>query len=292
MSPTPDRAAFLMGPIEQVAAVAPATVLYTQGGTRRRAVLDGVAAHSEEYVRISWLQMIESAALWFRLGVRHLWMTAIAPEQMAERGRYRDRLLDWVDQGLAGPAALDEWRRRGWRVRLAGAQTLPELQPTADRLAAEATPDGAPTLWWFVNGQQGGSWAMTEDAIRRAEGPGEAAARRALYGEELPPAALYLSFGKPMMAFDVIPPLLLAADVQCYWSQRPGYILDEQLLRSVIYDYAFLRRTWTADKEARYATLMDHSLTWERPLVLGLGRRLGTFWYPADGEEQERAVGE
>jgi len=277
-----ERDAFLAAPAAQIAALAPATVLYTQGGTRRRAALDGAPTHSEEYAHTTWLQMIDSAALWFHLGVRHLWMTAIAPEQMAERGRYRGRLIHWVETGLAGPVALDMWQRRGWRVRLVGTQTLPELQATADRLLAQPSPSDAPTLWWFVNGQPGGAWVLTRAALSQAQDDSEAAARRALYGEDLPPATLYLSFGKPLLAFDVIPPLILATDVQCYWSQRPGYINNERLLRSLIYDYAVLRRTWSADKEARYTTLDEHRHIWEQQLVLGLGRRLGSFWYPAE----------
>ena len=69
---------------------------------------------------------------------------------------------------------------------------------------------------------------------------------------------LYLSFGKPTLAPFLVPPLL-AGVVQCYWTQRPGYALSDLEWRQILYDYAYLRPTWTADKTGRAEQILAES---------------------------------
>jgi len=69
--------------------------------------------------------------------------------------------------------------------------------------------------------------------------------------------------------------------LQCYWSQRPGFRLDERQLRRILYDYAYTRRTWREDKTGRAEKALAHRSVWERGPTIGLGVRLGPFWYPA-----------
>ena len=82
-----------------------------------------------------------------------------------------------------------------------------------------------------------------------------------------------------MVAPDLFPPLLMD-DVQCYWSQQAGYSLTEQQFRRIVYDYAYLRQTWQEDKTERAKAAMAHQEIWERETIVGLGKRLGPFWYP------------
>jgi hypothetical protein len=58
------------------------------------------------------------------------------------------------------------------------------------------------------------------------------------------------------------------------------------MLRRILYDYACLRRTWTEDKSSRYRDVQDQQEEWDRPQVLGLGRRIGGFWYPMAEQDQ------
>ena len=223
--------------------------------------------------------MIRCSELFFRLGVRHLFLSVMRPPQLAEVGRYRERILDWLDRGLAGPQALADYARLGWRVRLLGADGLGQLGAAAERLR-QATPGiTTPTLWYYVVPKPESPWQWVRAALRQTEGDTTADVIRALYGEDIPLATLYLAFGKPMFVPDLMPPLL-AGDVQCYWTQRPGYELDERVLRRIIYDYAYLRPTWTQDKSSRYSDVEAQRSLWEQPSVLGLGRRVGAFWYP------------
>lgn len=283
---------FLAAPTEQIAAVAPATLIFAPGGTRRGAALAGIAPQSDEYARWSREQMIACAQRFFALGVRHLFMSIMRPRQLAEVGRYRERLLDWIDWGVAGPEALADYRRHGWRARLLGASSLPEIQPAAERLFEEASRQDAPTLWFYAVPEQDSTNQWLLDAMRHATTHQAGQLRQALYGEDIPPATLYIGFGKPILVPDLLPPLI-AGEAQCYWLQQPGYAIDETTIRRIFYDCAYLRSTWSQDKSARYNDLETQRELWEQPAVLGLGRRVGAFWYPQAhlGQQSEGEVG-
>jgi len=285
----PSLAAFLDAPADCVARVAPATVIFAPGGTRRSAVLAGISPQSDEYARWTRERMVKCSELFFKLGVRHLFMSVMRPPQFAEVGRYRDRLLDWLDWGLAGPEAIADYARLGWRVRLLGADGLGQLGTAAERLRQTMPGTTTPTLWYYVVPEIESPWQWVRAALRRTEGNTTSDVIRALYGEDLPLATLYLAFGKPMFVPDLLPPLL-SGDIQCYWTQRPGYALDERTLRQIIYDYAYLRPTWTRDKSARYADVEAQRSLWEQAPILGLGRRIGAFWYPITEQESARTA--
>src|SRR6476646_7516534 len=91
---------FIAAPAEQVASIAPTTMVLAPGGTRREGVLAGISLQSDEYTRWSRERMIKSVDLLFSLGVRNLFLTVLRPAQLAETGHYRERLIDWIDQGI------------------------------------------------------------------------------------------------------------------------------------------------------------------------------------------------
>ena len=279
-SQRPSLEQFLAAPLADVARIMPETVVYTTGGTRRSAVLSGISPQSDEYAHWTRERMVECFDLLFRCGARHIFTTMIRPGQFAEVGPYRDRLLEWLEWGLVGPEALADYARLGWRVRLIGAESLPEIQPIADRLRAVTPGRFKATLWYHVIPEPGAPWQWLLEAAHRSQARTQADAIRALYGEDIPLAKLYLAFGKPMFVADLLPPLL-AGEVQCYWIQSPGYLRDEALLRRILYDYAYLRPTWQIDKSSRYGTLEANRSLWQQPLVLGYGQQVGAFWYPS-----------
>lgn len=286
----PSLEEFLHAPAEQVAAVAPTTMFLAPGGTRREAVLAGISPQSEEYPRWSRERMLECANLLFDLGVRHLFLTVLRFPQLAEVGRYRERLIEWLDESIAGPAALADYARRNWRVRLAGYESVPELHPTVERLSDATPANWRHTLWIYVSGTPDAHWTSVLAAAHQTGARSRAEIIRALYGEDIPLGTLCLSYGKPFIAADILPPII-ADEVQCYWTQRPGFALDEQLARQIFYDYAYTRRTWQPDKSARYADVLAQRSLWEAPRILGLGRRVGAFWYPAHDNIASAEIG-
>src|SRR5689334_16005635 len=110
---------FLTTPIEAVREVAPATLLLGVGGTRRSAVLAGISTTSDEYAY--WLreQMLACMELLFHHGVQHIFTVLVAQSQWREvTPGYREKLIDWINWGIAGPEALADYARLNWQVRL------------------------------------------------------------------------------------------------------------------------------------------------------------------------------
>jgi hypothetical protein len=272
---TPNLAAFLQLSEAEIAPLAPASVVYTMGGTRRAAVLAGMKPESDEYIRWTREKMVQGVDLLFRFGVQHVFIMAITPENYRESGAYRQRLLDFTEWGIAGPEALADYSRFGWRVRLLGVEDIPALQPAADRLRQHTAAPSAPTLWCLVVPDEDAPWRQ----ILQTQARNRQEAILALYGEPIPAITMFLSTGKPMFNLNLLPPLLVGS-VQSYWRQQPGHSLTELEWRSILYDYAYTRATWREDKEGRAELALAHNAIWQTAPTLGLGVRLGPFWYP------------
>ncbi|MBX6752399.1 MAG: hypothetical protein IRY85_22505 [Micromonosporaceae bacterium] len=285
-SSPPSLADFLAAPDEAVAAVMPPTVILSIGGTRRSAALSGVSTDSDDYAKHSRPKMIACFDLFFRLGARHIFNCVVRPTQFEEVGRYREQLVQWIDWGLGGAEALADYAERGWRVRIGGVEAVPELRELRDRLVA-ATPAAAThTLWLYVTPTRETLWQQMLAAARASKAGTQAELIRAILGEDVPPARLWIGAGKPTITPDQVP-LAILGELNCYWTQRPGYDIDESMVRRIVYDFAYRRQTWRADKSSRYADIEQMRPIWESPRILGLGKRAGGFWYPDYTQDDE-----
>jgi hypothetical protein len=279
-NPVPDRATFLAAPDAVVAAVAPATAVWALGGTRRRAAMEGIPL-DETYMEWSRRQLVEDIELFVRLGIRHLLVPSLGPNQTAEVGRYGEQIITWIIESLTGPAMLADYRQRGWRARLIVPSPLPALHEAAARLVAQPSPPDAPTVWFYCVAQHGDPWHDLLDAVQRTGARTYAAAQQAVYGEEIPPASLLVGFGKPVVGTTLVPPLLCGPAMQCYWTQRAGLRLTAPMLREILYDYAYARRTFRPDRQGRYDHAPEQQALWDTTAILGVGVTLDGFWYPA-----------
>lgn len=280
MPPSPlTRAEFLAAPVATVAAVAPPTAIWAPGGSRRRAVLEGIPL-DEAYIEWSRHLWLDCVALFFQLGIRHLILPILGPRQLTEVGVYGERILHWTIQGVAGPAMLADYRQRGWRARLLTPSPVPALQAAAAEMAALSAPPGAPTAWYYCVTDDEDPWRELFAAVLRTGARTHAEAQLAVYGEEIPPAELMLGFGRFTMGSTLIPPLLVAPDLHCYWTQRAGASLTEAMLREILYDFAYTRRTFRRDRRDRYANIEQQRALWDTTQTLGIGTAIGGFWYP------------
>jgi hypothetical protein len=279
-SAPPDRAAFFAAPEAEVAAVAPATVVYAAGGTRRVAARAGIAL-DEAYIAYTRTHLVENLALFFRLGVRHVIVPCLGPRQLVEAAPYGERIIDWCIEALSGAEMLADYRRLGWRARFIAPSPLPALQEATTRLERELTDPNQPTAWYYLVADDNDPWTNLFAAIHRSGARTYGEALRAVYGEEVPPATLYVGFGKLVTGTTLVPPLLCAPNMQCYWGQRAGLRLTEPMLRAIFYDYAYARRTWRADRRFRYDQPAEQHALWETTEVIGVGTAHNGFWYPA-----------
>lgn len=277
----PSLEEFIAGPIDDVAKVAPATIILAAGGTRRSAVLAGISPTSDDYVRFSRKKMIACFDLIFRHGIRHIFVPIMTDMNYSEVTKgYREELLTRADWVVAGSEALADYTCFGWQVRLVGIESLPELMPTAERLKKTRSHTNRPTVWFTVASEAEAPWELLLATAKKKKVYTRKELIRAVYGEDIPLATLYLGFGKPEVYATLVPPLLIGK-MQCYWRQSLSYEMNERKLRTILYDYAYLRKTWKKDKTGRAEKVLNYRTAWQDPPVIGLGRRLGPFWYPA-----------
>jgi hypothetical protein len=278
-SAPPDRAAFLAAPDAEVAASAPATVVYAAGGTRRVAAQAGITL-DEAYIEYTRAQLVENLALFFRLGVRHVIVPCLGPRQLFEAAPYGERIIEWCIQALSGPDMRTEYHRRGWRARFIVPSPHPALQEAAALLQREFTDPAMPAVWYYLVADDADPWTDLLAAVHRSGARSYGDALSAVYGEEVPPATVFVGFGKLVTGTTLVPPLLCAPNMQCYWVQRAGLRLLEPMLRAIFYDYAYARRTWRTDRRFRYAQTAEQQSRWETTEIIGVGAVQHGFWYP------------
>jgi hypothetical protein len=225
--------------------------------------------------------MMGCLQLIFRHGVQHV-VTALIVEshnQETTRG-YRDQIVRWTRWAVAGPEALHDYTRLGWRARLLGGASWPELAALDAELTAATSHHAGPTVWFSVASRPALEWQQILRVAVAHQITDRQALVRAVYGEEIPPATLYLGAGKPQVVESIVPPLLVGK-LECYWRQHLGYDLDERTFRMILYDFAYVRPTWRADKTGRAEQILAYQEAWHDPPVIGLGIHVGPFWYPA-----------
>lgn len=270
---------FLAAPLETVAAVAPRSMVYAPGGTRRSATFAGVEPWSEEYLHRGEDGVTACLDIIFQHGVQHVFMPAVMVGHANEVDDIEQQLIKQMSAFIGDPYLLNLTNKYGWRLRIAPSAYSEVLRPLCEYLESNS-PSSASRTWWLTITPSYDSWWST--LFKLAES-GKVTSRTdaivALFGENIPPITLCLAFGKPMISPDLFPPLLMD-NVHCYWSQQAGLTLTTQQLRKVLYDYAFLRQTWQKDKTARAKQASAYQEMWEREMILGLGQRLGPFWYP------------
>lgn len=281
---------FLAAPIGQVAKVAPASIVFAPGGTRRAAVFAGLLAQGDDYARLVQTEMLSCFGLMFDHGIQNIFMALLIEKHYKEKTPdYQEHIIDWINWGVAGEKSLAHYDHHGWRVRLLYSEIEPRLRGAAHRLETQTASVSDKTVWFFLGVSPESLLQRLVAAIEKTEDRTYEGIVRAMYGEQIPPATLYLAFGKPSISLDLLPPLL-TRDLQCYWSQRPSFNLSERQLRTILYDYAYVRRTWREDKTGRAEKALAYRSAWEEGPTIGLGVRLGPFWYPAPIKAVEGSI--
>jgi hypothetical protein len=268
-------------PVNEMTKYTPDSMIFAAGGTRRAAVLAGIQ-DQDAYVRWSSEQLMTCFGLFAQYGVRHIVTHAIVPTQWMEiTPGYREKLVEWVQENLTNEAIINTYQHKNWRSCLIGVDFIPEFKSTATKLLDTfpksdysltvyyAVTPAYDSHWLGLMSVLGQDWQTQEELIL------------AQYKEPIPPIKLYVGYGKPVMSAAVCPPSLGAFDgMHSYWLQKPGFVTDERSILSILYDYSFTRQTWMSDKSERTTQVLNYRTEISQDTVLGVGKRLGPFWYP------------
>lgn len=251
------------------------TVLYEVGGTRRRAAASGIG--QDEYMQWSRRQMIENLKTIFEAGVGTVIHPAIGPKNFAEVGEYRERLVGWIADGLAGEEALADYAKHEWRVRMLTDESIPQLAQAARDLRELTLATAVHTLWVHIIPAHDWFWQHMLTAVARTQATTQQQVIQAIYGEEIAPADIFIGHGKPEIFSNLLP--VCSGNVQCYWRQGAGYDLTAEQMQDILSDYAN-RQTWRSDKSGRAEESLNYQELWGNGRIIGLGQRVGSFWVP------------
>ena len=268
-------------PAEEIAEHIPKSMIFAAGGTRRAAKLVGID-DQHRYVKWSSQQLAECFALFARYGLEQILTHAIVPTQWMEvTPDYREKLVDWVTWILTSEDTIAEYKRRGWRACLIGADHIPALRPVAEKLSQHfSKSDYSLTVYYLATPRYDSHWRGMAEVLK----PGWRSQEElilAQYHEAISPVKLYVGYGKPVFSPAVCPPALGSFEgIHSYWLQKPGYVTDHRSVLAILYDYAITRKTWMRDKSNRTEKVLAYRDEFSQKVILGLGKRLGPFWYP------------
>lgn len=265
----------------QIQTYAPATAVYSVGGTRRHALFTGISPTDPDYVYWTQRGFWRCAECIFRHGVQHILTIALTPANFRENKEYQERVMQFAAAGIANQAAIEVYRQNQWQVHLTGGYGIPHFDKARDHLQGG---EGEKHLWFMVVQDDDEPFMWMLDAIRRTQAQTRQEVIQTMFGADIPPVELFIVSGKPVISDTLLPPVLLGPKVDCYFQQKPGHVLTEHELRLILYDRAFTRNTWVNDKTGRTTNALDDRHIWEKAPLLGIGTRLGDYWYPASPE--------
>ena len=174
---------------------------------------------------------------------------------------------------------IAEYQRRGWRVQFLAAPLTSALREANSRLQSTAAGDTSRNLWLAIVLDEEDPWRQILAVARSSSAQTQAEAIHALYGADIPPVTMMVGFGKPALGL-VLPRLLIGTMLHAYWPQQAGFRLTEKMLRTMIYDYAYSRRTWQVDHAPRYAHAAQLHTLWDTEQIIGVGSKIYGYWYP------------
>ncbi|MFK7800555.1 MAG: hypothetical protein AB8G95_02885 [Anaerolineae bacterium] len=268
----------------EISSLAPETIVYNTSGSRRSAALAGVEPEGDEYAAWNRIGMINRLKMLFDHGVKHILKPVVTPSMFSEKTEnYSEHLWRWIDWAFASEESLAEFTKLGWNVNIIFAEFMPELHKTQQRLSSLGWHDDRPSLWIIVNPKhnQFNEWMLQKIQSQETVVANSQEAIKLLYGADIPPAKLYLDFGKLMISPDIVPPFLKGV-MDCYWTQQPGYRLTDENFRRILYDSLYTRKTWKKDKRGRALEAVNTREYWEGNKVVGIGKRLEPYWYPTE----------
>ena len=267
----------------EIARFTPKTIMYNTSGSRRSAALAGITPEGDEYVAWNRKGMMSRLKMLFDHGVENILKPVVTPSMFSEKTEnYSEHLWRWIDWAFASDEVLAEFADLGWNVKIIFSEFMPELKHAHDKLNSIEYREGGPNLWVIVNPKhnQFNEW-MLEKIQRCGPVANSKEAIELLYGRYIPPAQLYLDFGKLIISPDIVPPFLKGV-MDCYWTQQPGYRLTQENFRRILYDSLYTRKTWKEDKRGRALEAVKMREDWEGDKVVGIGKRIEPYWYPAE----------
>jgi tuberculosinol/isotuberculosinol synthase len=283
---------FLDLPTEEIAelvrASGPQVCVFPINGTRRWYLLE--SGDDVNYLKMTADQNIKVYKMIFDYGIQTLLAPVFGSDLIARGLEYTEMAVEGLTWLATAPIFLDFYREYGVRVRFYGdyrkqlaATPYADLPDMFDRITLQ-TKDNTRHLLCFGVFANSAIETVAEFSARHYREYGTAPNERQIiemyYGEYIGPVSLFIGFDK-FWVFDM--PLLATENTDIYFTVNPSLYLNDQQLRSILFDHLYSRWLPEPDYEtlptqaknrmkAFYSTNADH--------VLGVGVLSDGIWYP------------
>jgi len=247
------------------------------------------------YMDIAGKRHIEIYKLIFDHGIETLITPVIGPEILATRDAYMQKI---GGEGLARlathPDVLSFYKEDGVRVRFYGeyhthlsGTPYEYLSSQFDGLTKTTSGNNRFRLFFGAFADNlNATKVVVELAMKYYQEQGTLPTRERIvemyYGEYVEKADIFIGFDR-FTAFDY--PLLNSGEEDLYFTVAPSLYMNEEQLRSILYDHVFSRRT----QEPEYNDLSSEELQslkkyyhFSRASVMGIGLVQNGIWVPVE----------
>lgn len=293
-----DYETFLKLPTSEVAnlvrAAGPQVCVFVVNGTRRWFTLEhtDVKENSfQNYLNITGKKYIELYQSCFEHGLDTILAPVVRSESLTRGSEYVQKVIvDALAEFAVNPDYLYFYKKNNVRVHFYGdyrklfpGTPFAYLTELFDDITKKTEQNTACKLFYGIFASDS-TETIAEMSVRHFQKTGNIPSRRELvqqyYGNDVDPVTLYINFDKPRV-FDY--PLLNLGDENLYFTLAPTPYMDQQQLRSILYDHIYSRHVEEIDyskmPQQDFKHMNDFYYT-NRRNTSGVGEVLGGIWYP------------
>ena len=296
---------FLALPTEEVAALVRASgqkvCVFPVNGTRRWFMLEHAGEirndFFEAYMQASIRNHVELCSMLFEHGIDIILAPVFGRELMRRGDEYTQRVgIDGLVRTATDPHYRQFFERYDVKVRFYGdyrdvlVGTPYEYALSSMHEVTEATKHNTKFRLFFGvfadEATETISRLSVEHYLAQGSIPDKGTLVRRYYGEDLPPASMFIGFDK-FSVFDM--PLLATGEEDLYFSFSPSPYMTQHQLRAILYDHLYVRPT----PEPDYTKLTENKLNWlreyyrkNRDYAFGVGKLRFNLWIPERGSEE------
>jgi tuberculosinol/isotuberculosinol synthase len=293
-----DYQTFLKLPTNQVASLVrtagPQVCVFTINGTRRwfTAEHTNVKENSfKSYLDITGKRYIELYQLCIEHGLDTILAPVVRSESLTRGSEYvQTVIVDALAEFALNPEYLAFYQQHQVRVHFYGdyrklfpGTPFAYLTELFDNITKQTQENTSCKLFYGIFASDA-SETIAELSVKHFQKTGNIPSRKELveqyYGEPVDPVTLYINFDKSRV-FDY--PLLNLGDEDLYFTFAPTPYMDEEQLRSILYDHIYLRPV----QEIDYSKMLEQDFQYmndfyrtNRHTVSGIGEVHGGIWYP------------
>jgi hypothetical protein len=296
---------FLELPAAEVAGLVRVTgqklCVFPVNGTRRWFLLEHATEirddFFEAYMHASIKNHVDLCAMLFEHGIEIILAPVFGRELMRRGDEYTQRVgIDGLVRTATDPSYREFFDKYDVRVRFYGdyrqvlTGTPYEYALSSMQEVVEATRRHSSFRLFFGvfadEFTETVSRLSVEHYLSQGSVPDKQTLIRKYYGEELPPASIFIGFDK-FSVFDM--PLLSTGEEDLYFSVSPSPYMTQHQLRAILYDHLYVRTA----PEPDYTTLTESELDWLREYyhrnkdhAFGVGKLKFNLWIPERGNAE------